>query len=175
MWNKSRLLLQRNKYYTRIEVCYRDDEQISIANTYILSVLNTAAEGRNVFIEYLGYNTELEDANNVIEKSIDAKNIYRRTLWIRGSWLSITDQSFVEEPYVTIYIYDNTYSWNTFLERGKKRFDDKLKIEQFQIAAYFEDIGGPVLYIKRGDTLEEEVINSFKQEGYVVKKVFPSL
>lgn len=168
MSNKNLLLFFHNKYYTRIEIrC--DMQQYDNTIDYIVNFLSCAAKGGNVFVEYDGQNPELEDPNNVIEQKRDTKKTFRKTLWMRDTWLGVTNRSFVEERYTILYIFDNDYPWESFLKCASSNIWKNIRIPQLQFLALFGECQFPCLYLKQGNPAEIAILNHFQSQGFALK------
>lgn len=168
MSNKNCLLLYQNRYYTRVEIrC--DVPQYDDTISFIMEILSYAAKGKNIFVEYYGHNPELEVPDNVIEQKNETKDAFKKTLWMREAWLSITNKSFVEEPYSILYIFDSDYSWETFLGCARSGLHNMIRTPQLQLLASFGECQFPCLYIKHGNSAEMEIPNYFKRKGFVLK------
>ena len=168
MSNKNCLLLYQNRYYTRIEI-HCDVQQYDDTISFIMKIISYAAKGKNIFVEYYGHNPELEDPDNVIEQKNDTKDVFKKTLWMRETWLSGTNKSFVEERYTMLYIFDSAFSWVTFLGCVSSGFHNKIRIPQLQLLASFGECQFPCLFIKQGNSAEIEILNYFKRKGFVLK------
>ncbi len=169
MKNKNCSLLYQNRYYTRIEIrC--DDQEYDDTISSIMKIVSCAAKGKNIFIEYYGNDPELDDPNNVIEGKTDTRNVFKKTLWMRETWLSVTNKSFMEERYAMLYIFDSSFSWVAFLACVKSGFRKIIKIPQLQLLALFGDCQFPCIYIKHGNSAELEIINYLKGKGFKLKK-----
>lgn len=168
MSNKNRLLLYQNRYYCRIEICC-DDQHYDDSICYVMKLLCSVAQGKNVFVEYCGDNPELEDSDNVIAQRNDTKYVLGKKLWMREKWLNATDKSFVEDRYTMVYIFNSDYLWDSFLECATGKLSNIKKIPQLQLIATFGECENTVLYIKSENSVITEILEHFKSKGFKVK------
>ncbi len=166
--NNNRLVISRNKYYTSIEICYDDNEDIDVKNS-IVEFLRCSAKGKKVFVEYYGNNTELDDTNNVIKQKTDAKSAFRKKLWMRDTWLSITDKSFFEERYTMIFLFEEDCPWEAFLENSGSDYRIMKMGSHLLLCATFGEGEFPCLYLQRGDHLEDSALDYFENKGFEKK------
>lgn len=171
MPNKNCLHIYRNRYYTYVEIrC--DMQQYYDTIDFILKVLGYIAKGRNIFAEYCGHNQDIESSDHVIEQITDSQTVLKKKLWLRETWLSVTNKSFDEEPYTILYIFDSDFLWSDFLEYSARHSRSKKKNSKLQLLASFGECEFPCLYIKHGNQAETEVISYFKNKGFVLKYHF---
>ncbi len=165
---KNALRLYQNRYYTRIEICCNEQQYDDTISFIMRTISNTAKRG-NLFIEYYGNNLDLEDSDYVIEEKKDTKDTFKKTLWIRETWLNITNKSFVEERYAILYVFDRAFSWETFLQCANSGLNDILRIQALHFLATFGECQFPCLYIKHGDIAKISIVDYFRSKGFVVK------
>ncbi len=100
---KNRVKLYKDRDLSRIEVFSGDDRKYDESISFLLKCLCRAAKGNNVFVAYFGNNPELEAPDNAIEIKAWKEGSPHKMLWMRETWLSLTNKKFTEEFYSTFY------------------------------------------------------------------------
>ncbi len=160
----NKIILHKHRSYSCIEI-RSNDKNYDDVMIYFVRILCDAAQGKKVFIAYNG-SFEPEEKHLLIAQQKDVKNHFKQKVWMQNDWLRIARNVFDEEEYFNIYLFDDKYEWNAFLCENRSNDSYMLKEPRLYLLASFGQCQPHLLYIRRDNTISEQVIKYFISQGY---------